>query len=69
MINRYMGQGLKRDTALSITNISKHQFYYQPVGKQKAGKAPSTHTLRGNVEVDNEQVVALMKQNQPAHTG
>lgn len=61
MVSNYMGQGLKRDIALAITKISKHQFYYQSGGKQKAGRAPSSQTLRGNDWVDNEQLVALIK--------
>lgn len=64
MVSNYMGQGLKRDTALTITNISKHQFYHRPADKQQVGNTSSTHTRRENDWVDNEQVVALIKEIQ-----
>lgn len=51
---------MKRDTALSIAGVTKHQYYYRP-SKKKRGRKASTETLKiegYNVEkVPNEQVV------------
>jgi putative transposase len=52
---------MKRDTALSITGVTKHQYYYRPKGGRR-GKLPSTETLRlvdgDNVErVSNDEVI------------
>ncbi|WP_226064228.1 integrase core domain-containing protein [Kaistella polysaccharea] len=54
---RYNSQGLKRDVALAITKISKHQYYYQPK-KTKQGRKPSlvTENIDGE-KVLNEKVV------------
>lgn len=59
---------MKRDTALSITGVSKHQYYYKPKGG-KRGRLPSTDTLRlmdgNNVEhVSNDEVIAHIKELQ-----
>ena len=54
-----MAQGMKRDKALSICGISKHQLYHQPTGGRR-GRRPSEETFRrlGEqlVEVPNEEV-------------
>lgn len=54
---RYNSQGLKRDVALAITGISKHQYYYQPK-KSKQGRKASlvTKNIDGKVLL-NEDVV------------
>jgi len=64
MVANYMGQGLKRDTALTICNISKHKFYYHSKSGQKAGRVPSRQTLRAGCLIDNTQVVELIKEVQ-----
>jgi len=55
---------MKRDTALSIANITKHQYYYRPSGKVK-GRKPSNVTLKvhgDDVEkTSNNQVVEVIK--------
>lgn len=55
---------MKRDKALSICGISKHQYYYQPAGG-KPGRRPSKHTLRrvgGQArELPNEEVAAYIR--------
>lgn len=64
MVANYMGQGLKRDMALTICNITKHQFYYQPISGRKAGRTPSGQTSLGDHLVDNTRVVELIKEVQ-----
>ncbi|MGB5323409.1 DDE-type integrase/transposase/recombinase [Lutimonas sp.] len=64
MVITYMGQGLKRDTALAICNLSKHQFYYRAKNGNKAGKPVSTQTLHRGKLVDNSQVITLLKEIQ-----
>jgi transposase InsO family protein len=59
---------MKRDTALSITGVSKHQYYYRPKGG-KRGKSPSTETPRlvdgHNIErVSNDEVIGYIKKIQ-----
>ena len=55
---------MKRDKALSIACMTRHQYYYQPQGKRR-GRAPSGTTLllKGvDVErVPNEQVVSYIE--------
>jgi transposase InsO family protein len=55
---------MKRDTALSIAGITKHQYYYRSLGKARGRKA-SEDTLRiegDNVErVPNSEVVKAIK--------
>ena len=46
---------MKRDTALSIAGISKHQYYYKPSSK-KRGRSPSKTTLK--IKDDNVNKVA-----------
>jgi len=59
---------MKRDTALSITGVTKHQYYYWPK-KGKRGRMPSTETLRfvdgDNIErVSNDEVIERIKEIQ-----
>lgn len=58
---------MKRDTALSIAGITKHQYYYRPSGKTKGRKA-SQVTLQvagDNVEqIFNDNVVEVIKEIQ-----
>jgi len=66
IVARYIFQGLKRDYALSIAGISKHQYYHKP-SKGKRGRKPSEQTLQvlpdgSNVErVDDSKVVDEIK--------
>lgn len=53
-MNTYIFLGLKRDTALTIAGVSKHQYYYKPKGKKK-GKTASDKTLK--ITNNNEQVM------------
>lgn len=57
---------MKRDTALSMTGVSKHQYYYKPNGGRR-GKTPSTNTMRlmdkDNIEhVSNDEVIEYIKE-------
>lgn len=56
---------MKRDNALSICGLSKHQYYYTPTGG-KGGRRPSRHThcqIAGQVEeVTNDSVVAHIRE-------
>lgn len=49
---------MKRDQALSIANITKHQYYYEPTGG-KPGRKKSTHTpnVKGEL-IKNEEIVS-----------
>lgn len=67
-MNTYVFQGMKRDTALSIAGVTKHQYYYKPKGGCR-GRLPSNETLRlvdgSNVErVGNDVVVGHIKEIQ-----
>lgn len=56
-----MAQGMKRDTALKIAQLSKHQLYHQPKrGKRGIPKSQRTKYIDEQVivqEVSNEKVV------------
>jgi len=67
IVARYISQGLKRDHALSIAGISKHQYYHKP-SKGKRGRKPTNQTLKiisdegNNIErVDDAIVVDEIK--------
>ena len=55
---------MKRDTALSIAAVTKHQYYYRPTGKKRGRKASGT-TPKVDGErvgtVPNQQVVGSIK--------
>lgn len=57
---RYIALGLKRDSALNISGLTKHQYYYSPT-KGKRGRSKSTHTKKyldeGLSKVSNTTVV------------
>jgi len=59
--------GLKRDVALKICQVSKHQYYYKPKGTS-SGRTPSkiTMKLQNNtlVAVSNNQVVCDIFEHQ-----
>jgi putative transposase len=40
-----MSQGIHRDKALQVTDLSKHQFYHKATSNS-AGRKPSTHTFQ-----------------------
>jgi len=60
----YIALGVKRDRALAIAGITKHQYYYKPK-KGKRGAPSSTHTIKyvedQKVLVPNTEVVAQIK--------
>ena len=59
---RYNSQGLKRDTALQISGITKHQYYYRP-RKGKRGRKASVETpdINGGA-VCNSRIVEEIKE-------
>jgi putative transposase len=59
---RYIAQGMKRDTALCIASISKHQYYYRPVSKKKAGRPCSEYTIKDGKSVTNKNIVEEIQQ-------
>lgn len=59
---RYIAQGMKRDTALSIARLSKHQYYYRPVNSKKAGRPCSKFTLRNGIARPNEKVLEVIRE-------
>jgi len=62
---RYISQGMKRDTALAITGLSKHQYYHRTVKKVKSSagrpKSSFTTTNRG-LPVSNQSVVEEIRE-------
>jgi putative transposase len=55
---------MKRDMALTIVGITKHQYYYRPTGKTKGRKASEFTFKVGNEKVEkipNSQVVESIK--------
>jgi len=65
---RHVALGIKRDRALAISGLTRHQYYYNPrkVRKKPGPKASTTTAcyVQGVLEVhDNEQVVKKMKDN------
>jgi putative transposase len=55
-----MAQGLSRDKCLKIAEVTKHQFYHNPVRNAKRGKKPSTDVKR----VIDVQTELIAHQNQ-----
>lgn len=64
IVNTYIFRGMKRDKALVIAGISRHQYYYKPK-KGKRGRSASQITLRISIEnedrVPNQVVVEQIK--------
>ncbi|MEO7177124.1 MAG: DDE-type integrase/transposase/recombinase [Sediminibacterium sp.] len=65
MARTYILQGMKRDTVLQIAGISKHQYYYRPLGT-RGGRQPILLTpllsADGSVtQVEEKQVVEQIK--------
>ena len=61
---RYISQGLKRDTALQISGVTKHQYYYKNK-RSKPGKKPTLWVKKTSGEkVENKQVVKRIEQYQ-----
>jgi putative transposase len=58
---RYIAQGMRRDTALGIARLSKHQYYYRPVGNKPSGRPCSATTPYQGIEVANQQVVDTIR--------
>jgi len=59
-VNEFVFQGMKRDTALGIADVSKHQYYHHPQPDHR-GRKPSMTTSKledsGVIQVLNEDVV------------
>jgi len=64
MVSRYMGQGMRRDTALSICTVSKHQFYYRSSAQGKVGRPITEYSTLSGKLVLNAEVVSLIKEIQ-----
>ncbi|MFK7787401.1 MAG: transposase [Crocinitomicaceae bacterium] len=60
----YIALGMKRDTALAISGLTKHQYYHIPSGG-KPGARPSEQVIRhrnmGLRTINNEVVIRYMK--------
>ena len=61
MVMRYIAQGMRRDMALRIARLSKHQYYHRPVGNKPCGRPCSQTTLYQCIEVANQQVVDVIR--------
>jgi len=55
--------GIKRDQALFITGLTRHQYYYKPKFGKRGRKATS-QTACGTQWVDNSRIVDAIKTNQ-----
>jgi len=64
MVVRYMGHGMRRDTALQLCSLSRHQFYYRPSSGGKRGRPASTHTMRRGEKLGDEHVLKAIKEAQ-----
>lgn len=67
IVNTFIFRGMKRDAALAIAGLSKHQYYYKPKpGKRGKPSSQETLKIKGNdVErVPNNVVVQQMKETQ-----
>ncbi len=64
LVMEYIALGMKRDTALSVSGLTRHQYYYKP-NKGKRGIAPSQVVIQHNKgktkEVKNSVVINYMK--------
>lgn len=63
----YIGQGLKRNSVLSVLRLSKHQYYHRPKAGKRGRKPSSTtprHTESGIVDCTNEQVIEQIQEIQ-----
>jgi len=64
---RYIALGMKRDCALIIVGITRHQYYYKPKSGKKRGRPPSTQTIKlvhgEAVFQDNQLVVDSIIKN------
>lgn len=61
MVTRYMGQGMRRDIALSICSVSKHQFYYHSSERKRSGRPVSEQTLQNGELVSEPKLISLIK--------
>lgn len=61
---KYQAEGMRREQALQIASLTKHQYYHQPSSTKNRGRPPSTHTRRkhGSDEklLENAIVIADM---------
>lgn len=62
LVREYMNKGLSRDTALSISGVTRHQLYYRPSLKRPGRKASEFTLYKDNetqelLEVPNSKVV------------
>lgn len=57
----YIGQGMRRDRALAIAAISKHQYYYRPNSSSKPGRKPTQFTPKAEESIPNETVTSEMR--------
>jgi putative transposase len=58
----HIALGMKRDKALELTSLSRHQYYYKPKGG-KRGRKPSTTTMYNGDLVSNAEVIKAMEHN------
>ncbi len=56
VVCKMVGMGMPTSKALAIAEMPRSTYYYHPKGQRK-GKQPSTHTLKNDAYVTNEQLV------------
>src|SRR5690554_6407028 len=59
---RYNSKGLKRDVALQIVGVSKHQYYYISKKTKQGMKTSTTSSKDDGTEVDNKEIVLKIKE-------
>ena len=52
---------MKRDIALAITKVTRHQYYHKAKGTKKTGRPPTKVTAKGSEIIPNEKVVEQIK--------
>jgi putative transposase len=65
---QYVALGMKRDTALQLSGLSKHSYYYKPPGaKKKRGVKPTSKVIRiSGLDAElasNTDVIEAIKEN------
>lgn len=61
---KYQAKGMRRDRALEIASLSKHQYYHQSSCGKNRGRPKTTHTLKkvssAKISVNDNDVIAEM---------
>ena len=56
IVCKVVSEGMSVSKAMAIAEVPRSSYYYRTNGKRR-GKAPSTHTMKGDIMVENTAVV------------